>query len=440
MSLRESAMRMVRRAAVAVLGGAWLQRVTQILGGFGWVGPTRNSRQWLEEFGRNPLLFTVVHRIAMDIGGVPWCVYRREPKNSKLRTEVDSDHPLVELLAQPNAWETGEELMYLIAAYLDLSGEAFLLVLRDTHGLPSQLLPLPPHWVLDLPKAARPFYVVDVHGSQVLVPASEIIWLPNPNPLNPYGRGLGTAAALDNQIEQHKRASLFNLNFFRRNARSDVIISVPDEMDQDQIDRVKEKWLSEHRGDVDSWAPHFINSQFKAELLTSSMKDMDFVQLMRHARDTVFQLFGVPPEILGIVENSNRATADAAMYIYGMLTLTPRLRRIRAALQRRLVPLFRDRLLVLGFESPVRETMEFKLKMAGELFTRALCSRDEGRGIVDLPPLGGELGAEFLQPTNVVAIDGQGNTLVTGPNQSQKRLSEYTETALAGRNGNGRHR
>ena len=398
----------------------------------------------------------------MDVGGVPWSVYRRDPQNPKLRTEVELDHPLVQILAQPNAWETGEELMYLLAAYLDLVGEAFLLILRDQEGQPAQLLPIPPYWVLDMPKSARPFYVVDLNGVQEPVPASEIIWIPNPNPLNPYGRGLGTAAALDNQIEQHKRASLFNLNFFRRAARPDVVISVPEEMNQDQIERVREKWLAEHQGDQNAWAPHFINADFKAQLLTSSMKDMDFVQLMRHARDTVFQLFGVPPEVLGIVENSNRATAEAAMQIYGLLTLTPRLRRICAALQRRLVPLFRDPLLVLGFESPVRETREFKLRLASEVFTRALGTRDECRGMIDLPPLGGTRGDEILQPVNVVSIDAQGNPVVTGPNQSQQRAADslasaeqrlgecvttierhFTERiaalAAGGGNGNGRH-
>jgi len=432
------AKRMVRRAAVAVLGAAFVQRVVQRFAGWGWIGPTRNSRQWLEEFGQNPLLFTVVHRIAMDIGGTPWSVYKLNSKNRRIRTEVEFEHPLVQLLAEPNAWQTGEELMYLIAAALDLPGETFLLMLRGGDGKPVKLLPLPAYWVLDLPRCGRPFYVVDINGVQELVPPSEVIWLQNPNPLNPYGRGLGTAAALDTTIEQHKQGNLWNLNFLRRSARPDIVISVPEEMDEDACERAREKWLANHQGADNSWAPHFMNSDFKAQILTQTAKDMDFVALLRNARDTVYQLFGVPPEILGIVENSNRATADAAMYIYGMLTLTPRLRRIRGGLQRRLVPLFGDRLLVLDFESPVRETMEFKLRMAGEVITRSLGTRDEARAIIDMAPLGGEKGDELLQPVNVVAF-GQDGSMVTGPNQSQKRLAEYTHAGLTAGNGNGRH-
>jgi len=422
---------------MAVLGAAFIERVQRFAGGFGWVGPSRNSQEWLQEFGRNPLLFTVVHRIAMDIGGVEWSLYRHDAKDPKFRGPVEYDHPLAQLLAQPNGWNTGEEMMYLIAAYLDLPGEAFLLILRSPDGMPAQLLALPPHWVLDLPRPGRPFYVIDINGVQEPVPPSEIIWLQNPNPLNPYGRGLGTAAALDTTIEQHKQGNLWNLNFLRRSARPDIIISVPDEMDQDACDRAREKWLAEHQSASNSWAPHFLNSDFKAQILTQTAKDMDFVALLRNARDTVFQLFGVPPEILGIVENSNRATADAAMYIYGLLTLTPRLRRIRAGLQRRLLPLFGDPLLVLDFQSPVRETMEFKLRMAGEVITRSLGTRDEARAIIDMAPMGGDLGNEVLQPVNVVAF-GQDGSMVNGPNQSQKRLAEYTEVALATLNGNGR--
>ena len=52
---------------------------------------------------------------------------------------------------------------------------------------------------------------------------------------------------------------------------------------------------------------------------------MDFTQSRKDLRDGVNAHFGVPPEILGIVENSNRATATQAKIIYAENVLTPRL-------------------------------------------------------------------------------------------------------------------
>ena len=56
-----------------------------------------------------------------------------------------------------------------------------------------------------------------------------------------------------------------------------------------------------------------------------SQREMDFTQSRKDLRDGVNAHFGVPPEILGIVENSNRATATQAKIIYAENVLTPRL-------------------------------------------------------------------------------------------------------------------
>lgn len=415
--------RATRVAALAVVRAAaslGLNAGFRSLGGWWW-GPARNAKQWLETQGQNPLLYTVTNRIATDISGVEWHVYQRNEKDPRQRSEVGLDHPLVRLMAEPNRWHTWEELLYLVEAFLDLSGEAFLLILRDHQGLPATLLPIPPHWVQTTPTRDLPVFRVTIGDIEpVDVPAEEVIWVKNPNPLEPYGRGLGTASSLDNQIEQHSALHRWKLSFFRNSARPDVIVSVPDGED-DQLERVKTAWMAESQGVENAWAPKFLNSDMKVQLLTASINDMDAVNLSKSIRDTVFQLYGVPPEVLGVVENSNRATADVAMYVYSLLVLTPRLKRIRAALQRRLLPLFGDPRLVVDFESPVRETSEFLLKQANELFTRSIINRNEARRKVGEPPVDGPLGEEFLQPVNVVSVDKEGNTLVAGPNQSQQK-------------------
>ena len=89
---------------------------------------------------------------------------------------------------------------------------------------------------------------------------------------------------------------------------------------------------------------------------------MQFVDLQKFGRDSFIQTYGVPPELLGIVEASNRSTIAAASYLHALWNIVPRLEFIRATFQERLVPDFDDRV-VIWYESPVDEDNEFYLRV-----------------------------------------------------------------------------
>ena len=66
--------------------------------------------------------------------------------------------------------------------------------------------------------------------------------------------------------------------------------------------------------------------------LAENMRDMDMTEGRRFLRDAVLEHFGVPREIMGITESSNRATSEAAQYIYAQNVIMPRLNRRPKAL------------------------------------------------------------------------------------------------------------
>ena len=43
--------------------------------------------------------------------------------------------------------------------------------------------------------------------------------------------------------------------------------------------------------------------------------ELDFVESRKFLRDSANQHFHIPPEIMGILENSNRSTIDSAFYL-----------------------------------------------------------------------------------------------------------------------------
>ena len=266
---------------------------------------------------------------------------RRELAAAGLLREV-TDHPLLELLAHPNPELTGRASMQMTQTWVDLKGEAFwMLAMQD--GVPSGYLALPPHWVTQVPTKGSPYFRLSYQSLQVDVPANRMVWLRDPDPENPYGRGTGVAEALGDELETDEYAAKYVKNWFFNNGMPSAIVSF-EGADKDAIKRAEEKWAQSHSGYWNAHRVHFAGGKMNAQKLDASFKDQEIGPLRKAQRDTVIQVFGVPPECIGVIENSNRSTIDAATYIYKLGVEFPRAEFLRTELQQKLVPLFDEEL------------------------------------------------------------------------------------------------
>ena len=88
--------------------------------------------------------------------------------------------------------------------------------------------------------------------------------------------------------------------------------------DDKQQERFLAKWKERFRGHQNSHGIATIggpkDTQASVVKLSDNMKDLDMINGRAFTRDAVLEHFGVPREIMGITQNSNRATAEAARY------------------------------------------------------------------------------------------------------------------------------
>ncbi len=378
-------------------------------------GVVRNTRAWLECFRTHPRVQAAVNRIATDVGKTRWLLLEDDPSTGKPR-EV-KDHPLLTLMAAPwvrsagGSWST---LLWMTAAYLELDGNAFWRMRwkpgKPKTGPPTEVWPISPHLVASVPCKGQPYYLLSsACGEEALdrLGPDEIIWFRKPNLLSPNGKGAGAVQALDDEVSQDNWAAKYNNMWFRNGARPDLLVSLAGDAKSSDQKRVQEQWNSRHGGIWNAFKVAFLTGDAKVHSLGTSHKDMEWAEGRKLLRDIIFQTLGIPPEILGVIENSNRATAEAALYIYALQCILPRVTSLCEDLNRLLVPMFsaaHGRPVYLGFESPVRETEEFRLERAERLFKAGAISRDECRDATGWDPMGGERGEEILQPLNMLAV------------------------------------
>ena len=272
--------------------------------------PERNTRDWLEMFGRNPRL-AVVDRIASDLSTCAGKLYRKDENGEEVEI---TDHPFLNFMAHPNplyemTWGACWRLQQI---YLELKGEGYFVYEFDALGRPVELWPLPTHWVQQTPYVGYPYYEIRTTGGLIRqIPVDDIFCMKELNPLDPYKRGLGAAESLADEIETDEYAAKFQKKFFYNDATPTTLISMPGSS-KDQRDRFRSEWNERFRGPFNSHGIATVDGNVTVTKLAENMRDMDMTEGRRFLRDAVLEHFGVPREIMGITESSNRATSEAA--------------------------------------------------------------------------------------------------------------------------------
>lgn len=349
--------------------------------------PAMNTPEWLNMFSKSPRL-AVVDRIASDIANVKGRLLRVSTDGAE--TEVTS-HPFLDFMKQPNPlYEmTSSAVWRLHEIYLLLVGESFFLIERDESGKPSELWNVPPHWVKMTPYLGNPTYqIISPGGLSMTVPVDDMFIMKQLNPLDPFMRGLGTAESVADEVEIDEYAAKFQKRFFYNDATPPTVFLMPDATDE-QRDTFLARWNQKFRGVDNSHRVAALSGNVEVkELGDTGSKNLAFVDSRIAMRDAVLEHFGVPREIMGITENSNRATADAAQYIYSKNVLTPRIKSREEAINNQLLPLFGEDL-IWRFDAVIPYDKDFDKAKALDAYNAGLIMKNEARELLDLDSVSG---------------------------------------------------
>jgi len=344
--------------------------------------PERNTAEWIKTFSTSPRL-AVVDRIASDLSFAPGKLYAIASDGDE--QEIVS-HPFLDFWDNLNPLHeySSAALWQLHEIYLLLKGEGYFVVERDAAGRPAELWPVPTHWVYETPYLNHPYYRIRTSSGGILdVSVEDMFVMKSLNPYDPFMRGLGAAESVSDEVETDEYASKFQKRFFFNDATPNLIVAMPKSTDE-QRKRFRMEWLERFQGVFKSHGLATVNGEVSVQRVGETMKDMDMVAGRIYLRDAVLEHFGVPREIMGITENSNRSTAEASQFIYAQNVLMPRLRRREEAVNKQLLPAFGENL-IWRYDDIVPRNQEFDKQKALEGWNAGLLTKDEARELMDMP-------------------------------------------------------
>lgn len=394
--------------------------------------PKRTTSSYYETFHTSPRL-DALEMLATDAASAklelfPGKQYKADPKN----TDGIDDHPLLNLLENPmpdHPEIDGWVLRYATHIYIELSGEAFWLLERDRRGVPAEAYIIPGVWVISTPTVNSPWYLIQPMGNTshrpLQVDPNDVIWFKTIDINNPYGRGRGRVENIGDEIESDELASKYAKNFFYNDATPPTLISIPN-ITQEEAERFQESWIQRFGSFLKARKPAILRGDnIKVQKLTDTPREMDFVESRRFIRNTCNEHWSMPPELMGILENSNRSTIDSADYLWQKNRVAKSLRRFCAVLNRQLVPQFKEDIVIVA-ENVIPEDKATQWLQMREAVAGGIATRNEGRNALGLPP-DGKNGDVYLMPFSLVERRINNPELPPTPSNPEKDTPGLTE-------------
>ncbi len=237
---------------------------------------------------------------------------------STIHSPLPSDHPLSNLLRQPNPIFDMSDLLELSSQWLDATGNAIWLKVRDGAGRVVELWPASAlsfqieRGADGLPESYR------FLPSNAIIPASDVIHIRRPDiRMSPFF-GHGMISDMLETAKAETAVRLFQSRFFDNDATPRAVLRWPPGalMTQDEMDRLRLAWEAKYATPANAGRIGILPDGGEVQLLGPGGKELDFSKSKEELANAIRQAFRVPKIVFGDTERVNLANADTSYTVF----------------------------------------------------------------------------------------------------------------------------
>jgi len=275
-----------------------------------------------EGYRRNVVAYQAINKIADAVASVKWTVWRSEQELI--------EHPLLDLLHNPNPMQSGPQYMRAKIGFLMIAGNGYEEAV-EANGQVRELYQLRPDRMKIVP-GANGFpkeYIYKVGGREVRFPvdpdlSSLVRHLRMFNPLDDW-YGMSPIEAGAYAIDQHNLSMTWMQALLQNSARPSgaLVVTGDKDLSDDQFNRLKAQMESQYQGAQNGGRPLLLEGGLDWRQMGLSPADMGIIETKYSSARDVCLALGVPPQLLGIPGDNTYSNYQEARLAFWEDTVMP---------------------------------------------------------------------------------------------------------------------
>ena len=349
--------------------------------------------------------------------------------------EIIDEHPLLDVMKNPNPYMTSHTLLAVTVISLDLTGRSYWWLTEDD-GV-RNIWYLPASWVTPKHTQTQLFAEYEVRPGDstetFIVPGDEIMHIYEPDPSDPLKAFSKLQAAArpvqtDEQIQECQRKTFMNginplvmvvMGRIPNTAELPGTVGVRPTVSPEMKARIQSGILQQFQSAANFGKPIIADQDIeKIEFLNRPPAEMGFIDSSKLTKERILQVWGVSEISIGQMQNANRAGAATADALLVSGSVNPTAALISEAMSAWLGPWFASpgQELCIWIEPATPIDAELDHKRNESMVKYGVILVDEYRGRNGMPPLPNGQGQVLMRPNTHTAVPaGEGVAGGGGP-------------------------
>jgi len=275
------------------------------------------------------IAYACIDRMAKDAGGVP-LVFLRDPEDYD--SEVAPGDKVAEMFRQPAPGFTTRRLISWSVMVRQLRGEVMWLLGKDAQGKAAILPYYDPRFWSEKVNREQGLYGWDYRQGDncFSVPASEVLWVGQDNPGNPY-RGISPLRAAARALAVDQYGDALQADMLRRGGERGLVLGTDAMLTDDQYDQLLSHLAARRPGDGQSSRDFVLEGGLSLMNPDFTKEDVDILAMQNAAKDKICHVYGMAPVLIGDDDAAQYKSAPEAIKLYWQQTLVPLLHQFEDA-------------------------------------------------------------------------------------------------------------